>query len=262
MNQQTSYSHYIVACERLLEVAERSMINFEANAMSSTKIQDLVAILFAKSLRLAKSALMLCKAGYGDAGAIVVRSLFQILVDTLFLEKHQNMIDRYVDHWYVIQKIRMDTSKRIKLGHVDAKLEKIYEQEYENFKKRYPNFDEHSWADKRNWAGKNWSIRKRAESVGMEVDYDTVYAYLSEIEHSAFTDIDKYVSLTKEGVRIEDGGPSERGVEQTLRLMSFYFLRMFREWRRIWRIEKDDDFQEVCNLVFSSLGVDYPLKEC
>jgi len=127
---------------------------------------------------------ILCEQGFATEGMVLLRSLLNLYINVKWLTTGNidSRMKRFVDFEIIIRYRGIKTLRE--LGEVskeegDKELEKMRER-YEKIKKKYnlkgnPRY----WR----WSGK--SIRQMAREVSLLNEYEIIYSYLSEREHTS-----------------------------------------------------------------------------
>lgn len=160
-----------------------------------------------------------CEDGYGEDAAVLVRTIFDLLINLLYITKDETegRITRYLDHdWILRQKtyeyaktkpelVKIMEERALNPLPTDTSPEEIEKRAKEAQEKhKYNNV---SWSDK--------SIRAMSEEVGRLDAYLTVYRLQSQITHTATRVINDYVKIGKKGFTVEIG-PSENWISESL----------------------------------------------
>ena len=150
---------------------------------SDDRYEKCATLIFTDSLRLFHAFLILFQAGHLEAGAILTRSLFERLVDALYISKASRIrLQRYLDYWHVNRGelfVAIKTHMNFPEESDTDRIRKYKEvtEEGAKLRKRYKH-----WATKHHWSGK--PMRERCEIVGLLSHYEIVVHEYSSFTHS------------------------------------------------------------------------------
>ena len=171
--------------------------------------------------------MLLCSEGYGEDAAILVRSLFELLITLLYILKDttDERVNRYYAYDWILRKKMFDYAKtkpdiakemqnratNPKTG--DTNIEEVMNQA-KIVQEKY-KYNNKGWSDK--------SIYDMASEVGRLDNYKTVYALQSQIAHTAVRVMNDYVKDSGNGLNIMVG-PGLNWIENDLvALFDFYY---------------------------------------
>lgn len=153
-----------------------------------------LALAFAlKSHKTFKAIIYLVKKGLPEPALVLVRSLFEDVVNLAYIAQDPHKLSSLFLNFSVIEKkFYLDNLKEA--GLLDKETERIWQKEfateYQNIEADYPN--------KRYWSGKN--IKQMAEATGPELTrtYYLLYVYSSGFAHgSSSLTLEDYLQPTK-----------------------------------------------------------------
>lgn len=164
------------------------------------------------------SVLLLCRQGYGQDAAILVRSLIDLLITLLYIlnDPSNERISRYFSYDWILCKKMFEYAKTkphllkaLEVNDVNPLPDKLTTKEIE----------EHArLAQEKYHYGRDWSIhnmRDMAKEVGEEDLYLTMYKLQSQLIHTAPRTMNEYIKKEDEGYKIEVG-QNTRWVEEAL----------------------------------------------
>jgi hypothetical protein len=216
------------AQRELLEDSINAMDRLEEDPEFQKKIKTYIGMstyaLFLKGFNTFWATYILCREGFGSEALITVRSLFNLVIDSLWIAKDGSgeRAERYLAFDIIYRKQRADVMKSYNPELPDppnfADIEKQYNLLKTKFKLIGTRKDK--WTDK--------TIRDRATEVGKEKDYAIIYSYLSEIEHSGASSLAKYVEADETNLKLRPG-PSTSLIHMALILNygNFYTLLQY-----------------------------------
>ena len=164
---------------------------------------------------------ILCREGFGSEALITVRSLFNLLIDSLWIAKDGSgeRAERYLAFDIVYRKQWVEVVKSYNPKLPSPPDYADIEKQYNLLKTKYKLTE----TRKDKWTGK--TIRDRAVEVGKEKDYAVIYSYLSELEHSGASSLSRYVESDGTTLKLKPG-PSTSFIFMALMLNygNFYTL--------------------------------------
>ena len=175
-------------------------------------LKPLFLSLLWKGLRTHGAVLTLSQVPDGENAAILVRSLFNLVVNTawiwLFPEKRARRAEMFMDYFYVEQRRTAEIFEWTPdkpggasvIRAADVYTQQIYEHaERVTLKHGY---------SKRPGEWSKRSLRAMSQEVGMEPHYEFIYQLLSASEHTTYSSTLNYLTPTADGV-IVDPRPTE-----------------------------------------------------
>jgi len=203
----------------------------------STEAKQITAIGLAKAYKTLQAILLLCKAGYGQDAGILLRSLFNLTVNVLYINKDPvNRAKRYIGYGNILrQKIAKTPTLSDIMGKLDECTLNEIDREVERAKETY-KYNRSGWSDK--------SIKDMAKEVGLESGYDTAYVLMSSIEHSDARSADHYVSIGPTGVTL-DPSPSTRYIRENLLTAAPLMLIMVDQWKDVFNLGIEAKIKEL-----------------
>ncbi len=195
-------------------------------AFKSRDPQELFLVFsFGKAFKTHSAILILCKAGYGQDAAILTRSLFELLVTTLYIlgDTTRRRAERWFDYDWIrrakMYEYMKSEDRFIELLNEKKKSSKEdhaikIKQKAQEMQEKYNYVSKLGWSDR--------SIFDMAKEVDLESLYPTVYKLQTDLHHSGVGSMNDYFSEEGEEI-IADIGPSHSWVEETL-VASFHFF--------------------------------------
>ena len=173
------------------------------------------------------AVLLLGKQGYGEDASILARSLFDLLINLLYIQDDQTdgRAYRYFQYDWILRK-KMFTYA---LGKPEI-MDKIQErtnnprpddttiqevEEQAKLSQEKNNYIERGWSDK--------SLHDMAQEVGRIDAYKTVYRLQCQLDHNATRSVNEYAKQSQSGIVFEVG-QSGNWVEESLVIaFDFYY---------------------------------------
>lgn len=211
--------------------------------LKATPVNFFIALVIAKIIKTHNAILTLCGNGYGEDAGILVRSVFEILLDVEYIlkEESEKRARRYFDYSWVIKKMYLDSF----VNHADAtgygnsslndeeKQKIIYEAARVN--KEY-NFKKNGWSDKNGW--------EMAKEVGMSADYETFYKMMCGLAHTDILALDGYAILDKDGSPKINMDPSDNYIPQILASSFEYLFKVVYKWNELLELNMSDNLKK------------------
>lgn len=165
------------------------------------------------------AVLLLSKQGYGEDASILARSLFDLLINLLYIQADQTdgRAYRYFRYDWILRK-KMFTYVLGKPEIMDKIKERVnspqpndttiqeVEEQARLAQQKY-NYNEIGWSDK--------SLHDMAKGVGRIDAYKTAYRLQCQLDHNAARSVNEYAKQSQGGV-VFDVGQSENWVEESL----------------------------------------------
>lgn len=180
-----------------------------------------------KAYKTHEAIMILCSEGYGEDAAILVRSLFELLITLLYILKDSTdeRADRYYSYDWILRKKMFDYVKtkpeiaKEMQGRVinpktgDTNIEEVIKQA--NVVQEKYQYNNKGWSNK--------TIYDMAFEVGRMDQYKTIYTLQSQIAHTAVRVMNDYVKDNGSGLNIMVG-PGLNWIKNDLvALFDFYY---------------------------------------
>lgn len=185
-----------------------------------------MAFVLAKAYKSHKSVMLLCDNRSGQDAAILVRSLFDLMVNLLYIFQtdRNGRFERYCAFDWILRRRMHDYAKsketilkqmeqrEIKRQYGDDKIKEIYEEAQKAQDK---------YGFKTGWSDK--TIEQMAKDVGRGDEYQTVYRLQSNVSHSNSRSMLEYVKIQEDGSLLFDIEGGDAWIEESL-VASFDFM--------------------------------------
>jgi len=177
--------------------------------------QQAALFLFTKSHKTFKAICLLCESNFIEDAGILLRSIFEILVNARYIaERPKERARLYLEYDYIMKKKAFDISDKRKWRADDIK---DILSEYNRVKDNYP--------DKWHWAGDSMTISKMAQEVGLSKHYETHYWVLSNLAHTTPRAAVSYLRVTEQGLLVGNLEGRDQ-LFRVLRESCIYFLEI------------------------------------
>jgi hypothetical protein len=236
-----TFEKEIAAQDRLLEDAIKAMDHLERDLGFQKALATYIGMstyaLFLKGFNTFWATYIFIQQGFGSEALITVRSLFNLVVDSLWISKDGagERAERYLAFDIVYRKQRVDAIKSFNPSLPDPLNHAEIEKQYSLLKTKFnlAGTRRDKWTEK--------TIRDKAVEVGKEKEYAIIYSYLSEIEHSGASSLAKYVESDGTTLTLR-AGPS-------MDLLQIALMLNF------------DNFYTLLEHVLGTFGITFPYEE-
>lgn len=185
------------------------------------------AFAIGKGYKTHEAVLLLSKRGHGEDASILARSLFDLLINLLYIQadKTDGRAYRYFQYDWILRKKMFDhvlgkpeimkkIQERINNPKPDDSTIKEVKEQAKLAQEKH-NYTDKGWSDK--------SLYDMAQEVGRIDAYKTIYRLECQLDHNATRSINEYAKQSKGGV-VFDVGQSENWVEESLVIdFDFYY---------------------------------------
>lgn len=185
------------------------------------------AFAIGKGYKTHRAILFLSKQGYGEDASILARSLFDLLINLLYIlaDETDDRAYRYFNYDWILRKKMLnyvlgkpEIMDKIQERVINPKPNDTTIKEVEEQAKLAQ--EKHKYTDK-GWSDK--SLFEMAEEVGRINAYKTVYRLQCQLDHNATRSVNEYAKPSQDGIVFEIG-QSENWVEESLVIaFDFYY---------------------------------------
>lgn len=218
----------------------------------------IVSFSLGKAFKTQGAILTLCESGYGEDATILVRTLFEIMVNIAYirLDNTDERAYRYLAYDWVLRKKMFDYAsnkpeivekfnERKDIVDVKAIIKEVIEQE-KIVQDKY-KYHHNRWS--------NDDIARMAELAGRSDAYNTVYRLECQFSHSLVRALNDYTKDSSEGGIVFNVGVTKNWVEENL-VATFDFLsNIFENFNRQFNIS-NDKFKTLVDQYIDYLKVD------
>lgn len=218
----------------------------------------IVSFSLGKAFKTQGAILTLCESGYGEDATILVRTLFEIMVNIAYirLDNTDERAYRYLAYDWVLRKKMFDYAsnkpeivekfnERKDIVDVKAIIKEVIEQE-KIVQDKY-KYHHNRWS--------NDDIARMAELAGRSDAYNTVYRLECQFSHSLVRALNDYTKDSSEGGIVFNVGVTKNWVEENL-VATFDFLsNIFENFNRQFNIN-NDKFKTLVDQYIDYLKVD------
>ncbi|NQT06110.1 MAG: hypothetical protein HQ575_01070 [Candidatus Omnitrophica bacterium] len=240
MNIKNTYKKHIQLNNKLHDIADLAIEQLDAKELSTTDVSMYELILLsimAKSRKHYNAVQKLCISGFGEEAGLVVRSMANALIDIGYIAKcgKEKLSERFTRFSWIIKKRKIkiaemldEYTKRFNSKEESEKWEKRKQEIFTEVKKFREDYK--SKGKERDWSGCSIETKSERAGRGIELIYQTVYRYFSDIDHGNAEALDKYVQSSDIGGTKFLSEPSESHVEETLRESFRIYLAITEEF--------------------------------
>jgi len=201
--------------------------------------------------------LLLGRQGYGEDASILARSLFDLLINLLYIQADETdgRAYRYFQYDWILRKKMLsyalqkpDIMKRIESREKNPKPDDTTLKEVEEQAKlaqQKHNYNKKGWSDK--------SLHDMAKEVGRSNAYKTVYRLQCQLDHNATRSVNEYAKNKQEGIVFEIG-QSENWVEESLVVTFDFFYSIIVAFNSHFKVGLETEILDLENRYVSELS--------
>lgn len=245
------YREYFDLNEKLLGVVDRvlqsKVIKHDNDPLKMTAIYFMT-----KAIKTNRAVWHLCADGYGEDAAILIRSLFNLIINFYFIlsQDTENRAKRFIYHSaytkyesYKIMSKWADVFKQLDLQTFNASE---IQKEAENAQKQYKFEANKPWSNKTILQmAKDIDAHSSPKNNSMEKNYDVVYNFLSDFEHSNVMSANSYIKDDENGWYPQIN-PTDNLIPETLASDTGYLLMIFEQFCNIFQLDAKKDIKDLC----------------
>jgi len=225
---------------------------FQKNTIShrNEPLKGAAVFFFTKSIKTNSAIWHLCADGYGEDAAVLVRSLFNLVVNFYYIlaQDSENRAKQYIEYYKItrlqIHNIIKKWPNKFSSANISVEKEQEIETEADEAIKEY-KFD-----TKKPWSGK--SILQMCKDIdsqnptknrSFEQNYDILYNYLSDFEHSNVMASGSYLNEDNNGW-IANVNPSGELIQENLATSAGFLLVIAEKFYKIFDLKYEKDLQD------------------
>jgi len=243
------YKKYFNINNKIIKLVDRTLhskiIKHENNPLKMTAVYFVI-----KAIKTHMAILHLCSKGYGEDAAILIRSLLNLIINIFYIASRdsENRARQFIAHaafaklesYNIYSKYPeiLDKSKSFDINEI--KKEAIEAQNQYGFEFGKP------WSKKTILQmAKDIDMHSSPKNNNMEKNYDVVYNYLSNFEHSNAISANSYITDRKKGWDALTN-PTDNLLPETLASDAGYFLTIFEKFCDIFKLDAKKEIQTLC----------------
>lgn len=226
-------SHEILfgKAEKLASAISASLSLFNDKSLTLSLVgpcERILLLFFIRSVKTFNAIRFLCRAGYGQDVAVLLRSLLENLICIKYILSDQDNANekavRFVDYKWVVLKRQWSQRSRKQLSDEERPELDFVQRQFEGFKKKYGVISDKALLT---WSGK--SIRDMAQSVDKALldEYENNFRMCSRFSHPGILGDDAYVEDSGDTLKFSPM-PSYSGLEGPL-LSAMNYIKDFLE---------------------------------
>lgn len=202
--------------------------------------QGVTTFLLGKAYKTHGTVLNLCMDGYGEDAGVLARTLFELAVNLLYLNKEDstNRATMFGEHEWVLRLKLLDSNLELIKSSGKMKEERIDEirNKVDELITKYGKKFKRSWS--------LLETKEMAKEVGLEGAYNSVYTQFTDIAHSRISSASEYVREDSAGLVI-DIGPGENLVPTVLVSAFHHFLLIVDSWDIRFSLGLDNNLSDL-----------------
>lgn len=206
-----------------------------------TYAQSLIIFFVAKAYKTLRAIVLICRRGYGEDAGILLRSLFEITVNALYIKDNEELAHRYADFEAIyVQRLSEDAILKKEIYEKELSQDQLHEIREAAERARI----KHGYKDDYRWSRK--SIKKMAHEVGLELAHAYFYDIMSQLVHSTVGSVRYYVQEDKvSSVNRVKLSPSDKLIPEDLLTACALMLYIVRQWSNQCNLGIETKIQEI-----------------
>lgn len=209
---------------------------------TDTQAQTVILFFVAKAYKTHQAILHLCRQGYGEDAGILLRSLFELAVNALYIKDNAELAQKYVDFEAIyVQRFLEDPN--LKNRYMQVSENKLAETSEAAQRAR----EKHGYKGKNRWSGK--TIREMAEEVGLGGEaYASFYVLVSQLVHSTIGSATYYVKpYPNRSAKRLMLSPTDNLIQGDLLTAGFLTLDILMQWSKQFDLGIETKISELRN---------------
>lgn len=215
-----------------------------------------------RSIKTYSSIVVLCRQGYGQDVATLLRGLLENLITAeyiLYDPKHANhLAARFVAYKWIIFKRSLPEQEKLIKDASEEKKQEFYKRKaivakhVDDFKKKFKITSDRAFLT---WSGKTVRDMAKHVSIGLLAEYDETFRQCSKFSHPSILGDQEYMIRDKKNLTFSPQ-PSAIGVAVNLRLAIKYFLEfaeLINEQLELESKEKIDQLRQQYADIFAQV---------
>lgn len=236
------------------ELRKLAEANWDKTTHITTATQAIVAFAITKGHKTHLAAMILCDKGFGQDAAILVRSLFELAVMTLYIhqDKTEERARRYLSHDWVLRK------KMYKYVQGKESIRKVMEEDPRHTPEHLQEIEENAKSAQETFEYYHfdWSDKKlidMADAVGMKDVYETVYRLQSQLAHNATRSMNEYI-FEKDGGFVHETGISDKWIDEALVAAFHFYYLIICTWNESFKLGMDQSIDDLAKRYSEEVG--------
>lgn len=240
------YSELFNFADELIKTALAILNGQQDNTLD----RGITAFHFVRAIYLLDGIRILCEEGYAPEALVILRSFLNLYINIKWLtaDDSTRRMQRYADFEVIFKKKSIDVLEKYGLSGNDRREEDraTQDKKFKNIMNKY-KLNSNNWSELTQWSGE--SIFKMAKKVNLEREYDIVYSYLSDIEHTGPASVRRYLEKSKNGRTFIRCGPRDEDIPLVLWTALGYFLDVTDIVKGIFGVDLVDDQREKLKIL-------------
>ena len=206
------------------------------------------SFLMSKAYKTQNAMLILCESGYGEDATVLVRTIFEIMVNLLYIlqDETDERAYRYINYDWILRrkmyryvKSKPEVFEKMK---TDGR-HKDWKEIIDEVEKRAGEVDAKYGYKGNQWSDKN--IHEMASSVGRQDASDTIYRLQCQFSHSLSRVANDYGKDNGSDGFEYFVGPSENWVEENLVATFDFLVHILESHRKLIKVEEDSTIKDL-----------------
>ncbi len=199
----------------------------------------IIDFLFKKGFKTYWAMLVSCREGFGEDGGVLLRSIFELLVNVYWISEKDvdERAREYVSYDHVLRKRIINNLEKWKPTN-----QKLLEKYFPIKDQVLKDFDELEETMKKRtyWSGRD--LCAMATDVGLEYDYNFVYRYFSNVVHSSPRSSLIFLSWEQDSLKFTMFSNEE--VMESLFHGYWYMLFILKKWNEVFKCGHNETIKE------------------
>lgn len=246
------YSSDFQILKKAIDLGERILQGKQIIWDESNNFSKIVIIFLAANFHKIQSIGVLCKEGLGRDAVILLRTMFESLVDFRYITSDKTKVNDYIEYGYYSQ-LRMG---KILLNSKSIKVDK--EKIIKRIKELTCDWDKvkHRFQKKNGDICSRWNcgnLRKLAEKVDLSENYDYLYGFLSNYTHLSSAIAGDYIWGRNKDSVVVGIGTSEILIKEILPTATAIFIDILKIVNEEYKMDFDSSIKNLSERIKSKL---------
>ena len=233
------YEDLFKANEELAELVE-DIWKTRALALK-TQAQIINVFFIVKACKTLRAILHLCRLGYGEDAGILLRSLFELAVNSIYIGDNDELAQKYMD----FEAVYLDGLTR---GAAPNYMNEIFSADKlaeiaeaaEKARRKHQYKSKHSWS--------SMGMKKMAIEADLGKDYAYFYPLVSELVHSTMGSSRHYIKIDPDSRLVSVMlSPSNNLMPQVLLTSGFLMVGIAGQWNSQFELGIENQTKDIIN---------------
>lgn len=239
MNKTEEIHNILAKNKKLNDLIQKTAISIERTERNLQTVY--ILILLAKTLKTHRAIILLCEKGYGEDAAILNRTIFESMIEMLYIfnKNTEDRLGRYFNYSHILKQKYL---KIIDKQSPDFITKQISPKERRRIRKNGEKTQKEYAYNHKGWAGIN--RREMAIELKMTDSYDIFYPITSCFSHTDSEALNHYLVEQTDEINI-NFGYSDKLVSETLFSTLEFFMTIAKKWNDVLKLNISDDIENI-----------------